>query len=68
MLYMTTIDDAKDLDLVMPMNDFLKDSSNYSNKTGSLWFYLKDKATNLNIENVNANTVINLSLSSIRLN
>lgn len=50
MLYMTPIDDAKDLDLVMLMNDFLKYSSN---ATGSICFYFKDKATNLNNDNAN---------------
>ena len=35
----TTIDDAKDLDLVMPMYNLLEYSSNYSETTGSLWFY-----------------------------
>ena len=35
----TTIDDAGDLDLVMPMYNFIKYSSKYSKTTGSLWFY-----------------------------
>ena len=41
----TTIDDAEDLDLVIPMYDLIEYSSNYSETTGSLWFYSKDKAT-----------------------
>ena len=49
----TTIDDAEDLDLVMQIYNLLEYSSNYSDTTGSLWFYSKDKATNFNnhIEN-----------------
>ena len=42
------MDDAEDLDLVMLMYKLLKYGSNYSNKTGSLWFYSKDEATNFN--------------------
>ena len=34
----TTIDDAEDLDLVMPMYNLIEYSSNYSETTGSLWF------------------------------
>ena len=34
----TTIDDAKDLDLVMLMYNLIEYSSNYSETTGSLWF------------------------------
>ena len=48
----TTIEDAEILDLVMP----IEYSSNYPDKTCSLWFYSKDGATNFNydIENNNA--------------
>ena len=54
----TTIDSVADLDL-------LEYNLNYSDTTGSLWFYSKDKANNFNndIENTN-----NLSLSIIKLN
>ena len=31
--------DAEKLDLVMPMYKLIEYSSNYSEKTGSLWFY-----------------------------
>ena len=34
----TTINDAKDLDLVIPMYNLIECSSNYSDTTGSLWF------------------------------
>ena len=49
----TTIGDAKDLDLVMPMYNLIEYSSNYSETTGSLWFYSKDEATNFNADIVN---------------
>ena len=44
----TTIDDAEDLDLVMPMYNLLEYSFNYSDMTGSLRFYSKDEAANFN--------------------
>ena len=37
----------------MPMYDLLKYSSNYSDITGSLWFYYKDEATIFNNDIVN---------------
>ena len=52
-----TIDDAKDLDLVMPMSNLTEYSSNYSETTGSLWFYSKDEATNFNAGITNSNDV-----------
>ena len=41
--------DAQDLDLIMPMYNVLKYSSNCSDTTGSLWFYSKDETENANI-------------------
>ena len=38
-----TIDDAKDLDLVMPMYNLIEYSSNYSEITAISWFYPKMK-------------------------
>ena len=51
----TTIDDAEDLDLVMPMYNLIEYSSNYSETTGSLWFYSKDEATYFNADIANNN-------------
>ena len=51
----TTIDDAEDLDLVMLMYNLLEYSSNYSETTGSLWFYSKGEVTHFNIDIVNDN-------------
>ena len=38
----TQIDNAKDIDIVMPMYNLTKYSDNYAKKTGSLWKYSKD--------------------------
>ena len=46
----TTIDDAADLDLVMPMYNLIQYSSNQSETTRGLWFYFKDEATNFNAD------------------
>ena len=43
----TTMDDAEDSDLAMPMYNLIEYSSNNSETTGNLWFYSKDEATNL---------------------
>ena len=44
-----TIDDAKDLDLLMLKYNLTEHTSNYSETTGSLWLYSKDEATDFNI-------------------
>ena len=46
----TTIDDSEDIDFVMPLYNLLEYSSNYSNTTGSLWFYSKDEVTNFDAD------------------
>ena len=46
----TITDDAKDLDLVMPIYNLIEYSSE---TTGSLWFYFKDEATNFNTDITN---------------
>ena len=51
----TTIDDAKDLDLVMPMYILIEYSSNYSETAGSLWFCSKDEAIGFNADIANTN-------------
>ena len=40
------IDNAEDLDIVMPMYNFLEYSKNYRKITGSLWNYYRDKPNN----------------------
>ena len=39
----------------MPMYNLIEYSSNYSETTGSLWFYSKDEGTNFNANMANAN-------------
>ena len=49
------IDDAEDLDLVIPMCNLIEYSPNHSKKTGDLWFYSKDEAANFNVDTANSN-------------
>ena len=42
----TLIDNAEDLDIVMPMHNLLEYSKNYSKTTGSLWNYYRDEPNN----------------------
>ena len=47
----TQIDNAKDIDIVMPMYNLIEYSDNYAKTTGSLWQYFKDiPARNANDE------------------
>ena len=39
----TQIDNAKDIDIVMPMYNLIEYSDNYSKTYGSLWQYYRDK-------------------------
>ena len=38
----TQVDNAKDIDIVMPMHNVIEYSDNYAKTTGSLWQYCKD--------------------------
>ena len=38
----TQVDNAKDIDIVMPMYNLIEQSDNYSKKSGNLWQYCKD--------------------------
>ena len=40
------IDNAEDLDIVMPMYNLLEYSKNYRNTTESLWSYYRDESSN----------------------
>ena len=46
----TDIDNAQDIDIVMPLYNLIEYSDNYSKTSGSLWQYYKDDP-NDNIEN-----------------
>ena len=50
----TQIDNAKDIDIVMPMYNLIEYSDNYAKTTGSLWQYSKD----IQARNANANDEI----------
>ena len=49
------IDNAEDLDVVMPMYNLLEYSKNYSKTTGSLWNYYRDELTDDTNDNNNPN-------------
>ena len=53
----TTIDDAEDLDLVIPMYNLLESSLNYFDKTLSFWFSSKDEAQDFDAHIVNVNNL-----------
>ena len=40
------IDNAEDLDVVIPMYNFLEQGENYTKTTGSLWNYYRDEPSN----------------------
>ena len=42
----TQIDNAKDIDVMMPMYNLIEYSDNYSKTLGSLWQYYRDEAKN----------------------
>ena len=42
----TTIDDAENIDLVMPIYNLIEYNSNYSEAIRSLWFYSEDEGSN----------------------
>ena len=47
----TQIDNAKDIDIVMPMYNLIEYSDNYAKATGSLWQYCKDIPARNNANN-----------------
>ena len=49
----TLIDNAEDLDIVMPMNNLLEYSKNYRKTTGSLWNYYRDEPACGAVGNIN---------------
>ena len=59
------IEDAEDVDLVMPMYNLIEYSLNYFETAGSLWLYSKDEATNFNTDML---MIIILNLLNVRLN
>ena len=49
----TLIDNAEDLDIVMPMYNLLEYSKNYRKTTGSLFNYYRDEPNSGAVENIN---------------
>ena len=52
-IHRTTINDADNLDLVIPIYSLIESNSNYSDLTGSLWFYSKDRAIDFDADIAN---------------
>ena len=53
------IDNAEDLDVVIPMYNFLDYSKNYRKTTGSLWNYYRDEPNIYPDNNYNQNSITN---------
>ena len=53
------IDNAEDLDIVMPMYNLLECSKNYRKTTESLWNYYRDETNNPPDDNYNADPITN---------
>ena len=55
----TQIDNAKDIDIVMPMYNLIEYSDNYAKTTGSLWQYCKDIPVRNNNNDITEFTLVN---------
>ena len=55
----TQIDNAKDIDIVMPMYNLIEYSDNYAKTTGSLWQYCKDIPARNNNNEITEFTLVN---------
>ena len=53
------IDNAGDLDVLMPMYNLLEYSKNYRKTTGSSWNYYRDEPNDFPADNYNANPIKN---------
>ena len=53
------IDNAEDLDVVMPMYNLLEYSKNYRNTTGSLWNYYRDEPNSSTDKNNITHSILN---------
>ena len=54
------IDNAEDLDVVMPMYNLLEYSKNYKKTTGSLWNYYRDEPSSTICDNNISHSILNL--------
>ena len=65
----TQIDNAKDIDIVMPMYNLIEYSDNYSKTSGRLWQYCKDILavnSNSNILNFNGDNATDSFNSKVK--
>ena len=53
------IENAEDIDIVMPMYNLIEYSKNYSKTTSSLWNYYRDRPNNPPADNYNADPIAN---------
>ena len=53
------IDNAEDLDIVMPMYNLVEYSKNYKKSTGSFWNYYRNEPNNPPLNNYNADPITN---------
>ena len=53
------IDNAEDLDVVMPMYNLLEYSKNYKKTTGSLWNYYRDEPNSDTDDNETIHSILN---------
>ena len=60
------IDNAEDLDIVMPIYNFIEYSKNYRKATGSLWNYYRDKPNDPPVDNYNADPITNSASSKYK--
>ena len=51
------IDNAEDLDIVLPMYNLIEYSKNYRKTTGSLWNYYRDESNDPPADNYNADLI-----------
>ena len=58
----TLIDNADDLDVVMPMYNLIECSKNYRKTASSLWNYYIDQPNNSSADNFNADPITNSAL------
>ena len=62
------IDNAEDLDVVMPMYNLLEYSKNYRKKTGSLWNYYRDVPNSGKDANNITHSILNSESSDYKAN
>ena len=60
----TQVDNAKDIDILMPMYNLIEHSDNYSKTSGSLWQYCKDIPA---VDNNNNGIVTSLKIILLKI-